>query len=182
MVLPNTTTKGTRRRWPLYVLVAAALVALALGVEAFLRAEDFSPGEDIVSPGIRDITVSAENSLYPPPDEGRFQGGAETVFVYLSVEGLPIGEDMEARVEREESGSMFYLLFSPGPGIELLDEQEDQLSSGSNGATGILKFALQTRSGEPMPPGNYTVEIYGPGTTGEEEGLVAVRKLFVIEE
>ena len=51
----------------------------------------------------------------------------ETVFVYLSVEGLPTEEDMEARVERVASESMFSLLFSPGPNIEILDEQEDQL-------------------------------------------------------
>jgi hypothetical protein len=179
-VLPNTTTKGTDRRWPLYVLVAVFLAALALGVEAFLRAETFSVGEEISSPAVRDIVVSAEDSLYPPPDEGRFEGETETVFVYLSVEELPTGEDMEARVERVASGSMFYLLFSPGPGIEVLDEQEDQLSSGSNGATGILKFALETRSGEPMPPGNYTVEIHGSGT-GDGPGAVAARKSFVVE-
>ncbi len=173
-VLPNTTTKGTDRRWPLYVLVAVFLAALALGVEAFLRAETFSVGEEISSPAVRDIVVSAEDSLYPPPDEGRFEGETETVFVYLSVEELPTGEDMEARVERVASGSMFSLLFSPGPGIEVLDEQEDQLSSGSNGATGILKFALETRSGEPMPPGNYTVEIHGSGT-GDGAGAVAAR-------
>jgi hypothetical protein len=71
---------------------------------------------------------------------------------------------MEARVERVESGPMLSLLFSPRPGIEVLDEQEDQLSSDSNGAIGILKFALQTRPGEPLPPGNYTVEIYGSGS------------------
>ena len=55
---------------------------------------------------------------------------------------------------------------------------------GENGATGIImKFALKITSDEPVPPGNYTVEIYGPGATGEEEdGPVAVRKLFVIEE
>jgi hypothetical protein len=43
-VLPNTTTKGTDRRWPLYVLVAVVLAALALGVEASLRTETFSVG------------------------------------------------------------------------------------------------------------------------------------------
>lgn len=51
----------------------------------------------------------------------------ETVFVYLSVEELPTEEDMEARVERVAFGSIFSLLFSPGPNIEILDEQEDQL-------------------------------------------------------
>ena len=41
-VLPKTTTRGTDRRWPLYVLVAVVLAALALGVEAFSRTETFS--------------------------------------------------------------------------------------------------------------------------------------------
>jgi hypothetical protein len=76
---------------------------------------------------VRDVTVSAEDSLYPPPDEGRFGGEVETVFVHLSVEGLPTGDDMEARAERVASGSIFSLHFSPGPSIEILDEQEDQL-------------------------------------------------------
>ena len=43
-VLPNTTTKGTDRRWPLYVLVAVVLAALALGIEAFFTTETFSMG------------------------------------------------------------------------------------------------------------------------------------------
>ncbi|HZC19518.1 MAG TPA: hypothetical protein VE225_07385 [Rubrobacteraceae bacterium] len=72
-MLPNTAAKGARRRWPLYALVAAALVALALCVEAFLRAENFSPGKEALSPGIPDIVVSAENGLYPPPGTNRFQ-------------------------------------------------------------------------------------------------------------
>lgn len=181
-VLPNTTTKGADRRWPLYVLVAVVLVALALGVEAFLRAENFLPGEDISAPGIRDVVVSPENNLYPPPDTTRFEVPPEIIFVYLSVEELPDVEGMEARVQRAESGSAFSLFFDRGTSIEVLDEQEDQLSTGENGATGIMKFALKTTYGEPVPPGNYTLEIYGPGTTGEEEGVVAVRKLFVIEE
>ncbi len=187
-VLPNTATKkgvspkGVSRRWPLYTLVAAALAALALSAEAFLRAENFSPGEEIFSPGIQDVAVSDQNSLYPPPDTGRFEERPRTVFVYLSVEDLPSGEDMEARVERVESGSAFALFFGQGVGLEALDEQEDHLRKGPNGSTGIVKFALRTRSGEPMPPGNYTVDIYGPGTTGEESGaVVAARKFFVVE-
>ncbi len=179
--LPNTTSsKEAGRRWPLYVLVAIILVALTLGVEAFLRAENFSPGEEIVSPSIRDIAVSAENSLYPPPDTSRFEERPETIFVYLSVEGLPSGEDMEARVERAGSGSMFSLFFGQGARLEALDEQEDHLSKSENGATGVVKFALKTSSGEPVPPGNYTVDIYGPGGT-DEEGGAAARKRFVVE-
>jgi hypothetical protein len=87
---------------------------------------------------------------------------------------------MEARVERVESGPMLSLHFWPRPGIEVLDEQEDQLSSGSNGAIGILKFALQTRPGEPLLPGNYTVEIHGSGS-GSGAGAVAACKSLVVE-
>ena len=177
--LPNTTSsKEAGRRWPLYVLVAIVLVALTLGVEAFLRAENFSPGEEIVSPSIRDVSVSAENSLYPPPDTGRFEGLPGTVFVYLSVEDLPSGEDMEARVKRVDSGSAFALFLGQEVGLEALDEQEDHLRKGPDGATGIVKFALKTESGEPVPPGNYTLDVYGPGA---ENGAVAARKFFVVE-
>ncbi|MEJ7871120.1 MAG: hypothetical protein WKF67_02585 [Rubrobacteraceae bacterium] len=177
--LPNTATKGPYRRWPLYVLVAVALVALALILEAFLRAETFSTGEE-VSPGVRDVVVSGENSLYPPPDTNHFQQPPEAIFVYLSVEDLPSGEDMEARVERAWSGSVFSLLFGRSAGLEAVDEQEDQLSAGGNGATGILKFAFETSSGEPVPPGNYTLDV---SSAGEDAGAggVAVRKSFVIE-
>lgn len=177
-VLPNTTTRGAGRRWPLYALVAVALVALALGMEALLREENFAPRKEILSTSVRDVIVSPENSLYPPPDTNRFQGPPEAIFVYLSVDGLTSGEDMEARVQRVESGSLFRMFFGEEVGIEVLDEQEDQLSTAENGATGILKFALKTNSGEPVPPGNYTVEVYSPGEAGEP----AVRKSFVIEE
>ncbi|CAA9453289.1 MAG: hypothetical protein AVDCRST_MAG14-1216 [uncultured Rubrobacteraceae bacterium] len=180
-MLPNTATKGAGRRWPLYALVAVALVALALGVEALLREENFTPGKEILSPSVRDVIVSPENSLYPPPDTNRFQGPPETVFVYLSVDGLPSGEDMEARVQRAESGSLFRMFFGEEAGLEVLDEQEDQLSKAENGATGILKFALETNSGERVPPGNYTVEVYSPGEAGGG-GEPAVRKSFVVEE
>ncbi len=178
--LPNTATKGAYRRWPLYVLVAVALVALALILEAFLRAETFLPGEE-VSLGVRDVVVSGENSLYPPPDTNHFRQPPEAIFVYLSVEDLPSGEDMEARVERAWSGSVFSLLFGRSAGLEAVDEQEDQLSAGGNGATGILKFAFETSSGEPVPPGNYTLDV---SSAGEDAGAggVAVRKSFVIED
>ena len=183
--LPNTKTRGAGRRWPIYVLMAVAIVAMWLVVESFLRAEDFTPGEEIVSPNIRDVSVSAENRLYPPPDVNYFGERPETVYVYLSVEDLPTGEDMRARVQRSGSGSAFSLFFGRDDEIEAVDEQEDQLSSGggSGGASGIVKFALKTRSGEPIPPGNYTVEISGApgGEFGGEPGATAVRKLFVVE-
>ena len=176
--LPSTTKeREVRRRWPLYALVAVALAAIALSVEAFLRAESFSPREEIVSPSILDVAVSEEDSLYPPLDAGYFEGRPETIFVYLTVEGLPTGEDMEARVEREGSGSIFSLFFGQRDGIEAFDEQEDHLRKGENGGAGVVKFALKTSSGGPVPSGNYTVDIYGPGV----EGAVAARKFFVVE-
>ena len=132
-VLPNITTRGLDRRWPLYLLVAVTLTALTLDVEAFLRAENFLPGEEISSPGVRDVIVSPEDSLYPPPDTAHLEEPPETIFVYVSVEELPSVEDIEAQVERAGSGSMFSLLFDRGAGIEVLDEQEDQLSTGENG-------------------------------------------------
>ena len=177
-MLPSTTTKAAGRRWPLFVLVAVALVALALLVEAFLRAEGFSPGEEISSPAIRDVSVSEQDSLYPPPDVGRFRERPQAIFVYLSVEDVPDVEDLEARVERSGSASAFSLLFGRGPRIGVVDEQEDQLSSGEGGASGIVKFALKTRSGEPVPPGNYTLEVRGEGSG---EGVVLARKSFVVE-
>ena len=179
-VLPNTSTKGASRRWPLYALATAALVALALGVETFLRAENFLPGKEIVSPGIRDITVSTEDNLYPPPDTSYFEEQPETVFVYLSVEDLPSGEDMEARVERAGSGSAFSLLFGSGGGLEILNE-DNNLSKGENGSTGIVKFALKTNSGEPVPPGNYTIDVYGPEAADGGGNSVAARKSFAVQ-
>ncbi|MDP8925794.1 MAG: hypothetical protein M3M97_02555 [Actinomycetota bacterium] len=123
--------------------------------------------------------MNAENSLYPPPDVGRLEGLHEAVFVYLSVEKLPSGEDMEVRVQRVESGCVYTLFFRRGVGIEVLDEQEDQLSKGENEVTGIVKVALETRSDERVPPGNYTVEVCDPGSSGERDE-VAARKFFIV--
>jgi hypothetical protein len=86
--LPDTNPKGVSRGWPAYAIVGAAPLALALGVEAFSREEDFSPEEKSSSLGIRDIAVNAEDNLYPQPDRRHLEGLPETVFVCLSVEGL----------------------------------------------------------------------------------------------
>lgn len=183
-LLPETKSRGAGRRWPVWVLVGVALVALALLVEAFLRAENFSPGERILSPSIRDVAVSDEDALYPPPNMGRFTSPPETVFVYLSIEGAPAGEDMEVIVERSENASAFALLFAREPEVVAVDEQEDQLGGGEGGASGVVKFTLQTRSGGPVPPGNYTLEVYGPPVDGpgrSPEKRPAVRKFFVVE-
>ena len=177
--LPNTKSRGAGRRWPLYVILAVVLVGLWLVVESFLRAENFTPREEIVSPNIRDVSVSAENRLYPPPDVNYFSRRPETIFVYLSVEDLPTGEDMRAEVRRSGSGSAFSLFFAQDDELRAFDEQEDQLSSGEGGSSGVVKFALRTSSGKPVPSGNYTMEI--SGAFGGGTGAPAVRKSFVVE-
>jgi len=179
-VIPKTTTKakGPRslRQWPLWLLVALGLVALALVVEAFLRGEDFAPGEEITSPAVRDVAVSAENSLYPPPDVGSFGWRPETIYVYLSVEDLPLAERdaLRATVERTGSRPAFALLSGGNDDLVLSDSGEDRIERGENGATGVVKLVLKTRSGEPLPPGNYTVAV------ADGEGPPAVRKLFAV--
>lgn len=180
-MLPSTTTKGVGRRWPIVVLVAMVLVALALLVEAFLRAEGFSPGEELPGAGIQDISVSERDSLYRPPDVGRLRRQPETIFVYLTINDVTGVEDMTAQVERSGSASAFSLLFGPEAELEAVDEQDDQLSTDEGGASGIVKFALKTRSGEPVPPGNYTLEVRGPPEDGSDEGPVMARKFFVVE-
>lgn len=44
-----------------------------------------------------------------------------------------------------------------------------------------MKFALKTKFGEPVPPGNYTVDVYGPESASQEDTTVAARKFFVVE-
>ena len=50
--------------------------------------------------------MSAEDSFYPP-NTGRFDERRETIFGYLSVEELTMGEDTKARVERVGPDSIF---------------------------------------------------------------------------
>ena len=121
--------------------------------------------------------MSEEDSLYPPPDVSYFEGQPETVFAYLSVEGLPAGEDIEARFERIGTGSILSLPLGKRGGLEVLDEREDHLRKGENGPAGVAQFELKTGSGPPVPPGKDTVALYDLGG----EGAAAARKFFVIE-
>jgi hypothetical protein len=63
--------------------------------------------------------VNAENSLHPPPDVGRLVGPPEAVFVYLNVEELPSGEDMEvwAKVTRWRPASSSWSRSNLGPSL-----------------------------------------------------------------
>jgi hypothetical protein len=175
--MPKTATKegGRPRRWPVYAVVAILLVALVLVVEAFLRDEAFVPGEEISTPAVRDVAVSAENSLYPPPDVGSFGWRPKAVYVYLSVEDLPAEGDEPFTATVERSGSRSALGLLPGlsgpagGGLRLADSGEDRVSRGSNGATGVIKFVLTDRSGGPLPAGNYTVSF--SDAVGGEPGV-----------
>ncbi len=63
--------------------------------------------------------MNAENSLHPPPDVGRLEGPPEAVFVYLNVEELPSGVDMEvwAKVIRWRPASSSWSRSNLGPSL-----------------------------------------------------------------
>lgn len=174
-LLPDTRTKGADRRWPVYVIIIAVAAAVVIMVESFLRSQSFSPGERISSPSFRDIVVSEEDSLYPPPDTTGFGSPPRQIFVYLVVQNLPADSDLSARVERSGASSLFSALVSGSGDMAVSDEAEEQFSSGEGGLSGIVKFVVGTGSGEPVQPGNYTIEVY---SGGEEPDAV---KSFSVE-
>jgi hypothetical protein len=47
------------------------------------------------------------------------------------------------------------------------------------GVSGVLKFAVRSRSGGRLPSGNYTVEVYND-VGGPESGGAVARKYFVV--
>jgi hypothetical protein len=176
-VLPETSTKKARRRWPGYVLVGVGLAALLLTAVALLQDRSFSPGEELYAQELEDVAVSAEDTSYPPSDVLRFDRRPEVVYVYLAVEDLPRDSDLEASVERSGRQSALSRLLGGGGGIEVLDGQEEQLGPSGGGIAGVVKFAVREESGEPLPAGRYTVRIY----TGPESRDLAAIKYFVIQ-
>jgi hypothetical protein len=178
-VLPDTATRKVYRRWPGYALVVMGLVALSLMAVALVRAEIFSPGEELRAPGFEDVAVSTQDTSYPASDVMRFEGRPEVIYVYLVVEDLPKGSDLEARVERSGRRSALSWLLARGNGLEVSDERQEHLGPSGDGLSGVVKFAVRMESGEPLPAGNYTVTIYAaPEEAGG--GGVAARKYFVI--
>ena len=180
-VLPETATRKVDRRWPGYVLAVIGLTAFSLVAMALLRGGSFSPGEKLYAPGFRDVAVSTADTAYPPSDVLRLKAGPEVVYVYLTVENLARGSDLEARVERSgRRSALSWLLPDREERLEVSDEQEEHLGPSDEGVTGVVKFAVRAASGGPLPAGNYTVSIYaGPGVTGP--GGAAARKHFVIQ-
>ena len=57
------------------VLAAVCLGVLLLAAVVSLWPGDFSPGEELISPGAKDIAVSQEDKVYPTSDRLRFDGG-----------------------------------------------------------------------------------------------------------
>ena len=176
-MIPETSTKKARRRWPGYALVGVGLAALLLAAVALLQDRGFSPGEELYAQELQDIAVSAEDTSYPPSDVLRFDRSPEVVYVYLAVEDLPRGSDLEAKVERSGRQSALSWLLGGGGGIEVLDGEEDQLGPSGGGIAGVVKFAVREESGEPLPAGDYTVSIYA----GPEGRDLAAIKYFVIQ-
>lgn len=179
-VLPETSTRKARRRWPGYVLVGVGLAALLLTAVALLQDRGFSPGEELYAQELEDVAVSAEDTSYPPSDVLRFDRRPEVVYVYLAVEDLPRDSDLEAKVERSGRQSALYWILGGGEGIEVLDGQEEQLGPSGGGVAGVVKFAVREESGEPLPAGKYTVSIYA-GPEGTEGRDLAAIKYFVIQ-
>jgi hypothetical protein len=177
--LPDTATrKRVARRWPGYVLAVIGLAALLLVAVALLRDEDFSPGEELYAPGFEDVAVSAEDTSYPASDVLRFDGRPEAVYVYLVVEDLPSGRNLEARIERSGQQSALYWLLTGGDRLVVSDGREEHLRPSGGGVSGVVKFAVRTESGDPLPAGNYTVSIHAvaDGPAGGD----AASKYFVI--
>jgi hypothetical protein len=180
-VLPETATRKVDRRWPGYVLAVIGLAALLLVAMSLLRGGSFSPGEDLYAAGFRDVAVSTADTTYPPSDMLRLEGRPEVVYIYLTVENLSRGSDLEARVELSRRRSaLSWLLPAGGESLEVSDEQEEHLGPSDDGVSGVVKFAVRAASGGPLPAGDYTVSIYAaPAETGA--GGAAARKYFVIE-
>ena len=139
----------------------------------------FSPGEELVSPGAKDIAVSQEDKMYPTSDRLRFGGETEVVYVYLRVEDFAAYEDLEARAGRTSRVSALGRLFGGGGELVVSKEGEERLSVTYGRASGVLKFAVRPGSGGRLPSGNYTVAVYA-ASGGAGENSVVARKYFVV--
>jgi hypothetical protein len=139
----------------------------------------FTPGEDLISPGAQDIAVSQEDTMYPTSDKLRFDGGAQSLHVYLRVENFATYGDLQARVRRTSRTSALGRLLGGRGELVVAEEGEERLAVSSRGASGVVKFAVRPASGGRLPSGDYTVTIYASPGGGGETSVVA-RKYFVV--
>jgi hypothetical protein len=176
--LPNTTTaKSEDRVGP--VLAAVCFGVLLLVAVVYVWPGDFSPGEELISPGAKDIAVSQEDKVYPTSDRLRFDGRPEVVYVYLRVEDFATYEDLEARVRRASRVSAFGRLLDGGGELVVSKEGKERLSVTYGEASGVIKFAVRPGSGGQLPAGDYTVAVYA-ASGGAGENKVVARKYFVV--
>lgn len=138
----------------------------------------FSPGEDLTSPGAKDIAVSEQDTTYPGSDTLRFDGRPDVVYVYLRVEDLAAEGDLEAGASRTTRTSVVGRLLGGG-GLRVVDLDEEPLGVSGGGVSGVLKFAVRPASGERLPAGDYTVAVHS-ATGGAGRGGVVARKYFVV--
>lgn len=156
--LPDTASpKEAVRRWLVLVLAGLGVLLVAFFLVSFSQSWSFSPGEELSGDTIEGIVVSAEESPYLPPDVERFGQRPDAVYVYVVVRELSSGGRLRARVERE---SLVSVLSSVSSGEEavVLERLEARPGPGEN--LDVVRFALRGRSGETVPPGNYTVAVY----------------------
>lgn len=172
--LPNTRTSKPRGKPSRWVTVFVFVALLVAGVLAATQAseEDFSPGEEILSPAVADIAAGTGEEPFPRRDESRFDGGTEVVRVYLRVEDLSPGRRMTASVERSARSSL--LFWFSGAKIKADGGGEERLSVSENGVSGVVSFAV--RSEGALPAGEYSVEVRSAG----RESSILARKYFVV--
>jgi len=176
---PDTTTgKAPDRSFGGPVLAAVGLGVVLVAAVVSVWPGDFSPGERLISPGAKDIAVSRQDTSYPGSETLRFDERPEVVYVYLRVEDLPADDDFEARVVRTARDSVVGSLFGDR-GVRLVEETEKPLGVSGDGVSGVVKFAVRSLSGEPLPTGHYTVEVYTAGG-GSEPARALARKYFVV--
>ena len=161
------------------MLAAVCLLILLLAAVVSVWPGNFSPGEELISPGAKDIAVSQEDTLYPTSDRLRFDRGPDVVYVYLRVEDFATYEDLEARVGRTSRVSALGRLFGGGGELVVSKVGEERLSVTYGGASGVVKFAVRSGSGGRLPSGNYTVAVYA-ASGGAGENSVVARKYFVV--
>jgi hypothetical protein len=161
------------------VLAAVCFGFLLLAAVVSIWPGNFSPGEELISPGAKDIAVSEEDKVYPTSDRLRFDAGSEVVYVYLRVEDFATYEDLEARVGRASRVSALGRLSGGGGELAVSKEGEERLSVTYGEASGVVKFAVRPGSGGRLPVGNYTVAVYA-SSGGVGENSVVARKYFVV--
>lgn len=172
--IPDTRSKGPRRRWPDFVLLGIGVVAIFLMVAAFLGSQDFSPGGEVDSPAVEEIAASLEDTIYPPRDILLFEGGPEVVYVYVAVRDLDVDADIEASARRAGYGAPISRIFGSGGGIRVVEGGQEQLAPSEDGVSGVVKFEVRGGEGRSLPGGNYVVDV-------EVDGTVAASKRFVIQ-